>query len=135
MAGEYAGTALNLQWIYSGGTVTLSGRYRTFSKSDSITTYPVDAAADTDMTYIRGIKDRTLNVGVLAVADGTATYDALAAGTYGTLLVSPEGTATGKRKESYPAYSLGVNVTEPYNNAVEWSIDFQGNGAPTHTAW
>jgi hypothetical protein len=39
--------------------------------------------------------------------------------------VQPEGTAVGKVKLTLPCISLGIKWNIPYNNIVEYSIDFQ----------
>lgn len=129
---EYAGSALYLTWIHPGGTAVLSGDFRTFSTTPSVDYYESTAGADTDKTYLSGVKDRTISVSYVDQSDGTVTLDALEEGTQGTLVVSPEGTASTKRRETYPAISGGASRNEPYNNVVEISITFQGNGAVTY---
>jgi len=132
---EYAGSALYLQWVTTSGTVTLHGDSRSFSTSPSVDIYETSAGSDTHKGYLPGIKDQTMQVGIVAQADGTVILTQVREGMQGTLFVGPEGTATGKIKETYPAISMGPGRTQPYNNIVEYSITFQQNGAPTYAAW
>lgn len=133
---EYAGSALYLEWIHSGGTTVLSGDFRTFTSSPSVDLYEASAGADPYKSYLPGIKDATMQVGLVAQVDGTALFDALEEGTQGTLRVSPEGTASGKRREVRPAISQGPQRTQPYNDVVSWTIGFQQSGTPTlNDAW
>ena len=132
---EYAGSALYMQWVTTSGTVTYHGDFRTFSTSPSVDLYETSAGADTHKGYLPGIKDQTLQVGSVAQSDGTVILTQSREGMQGTLFVGPEGTATGKIKETYPAICMGAQRTQPYNNVVEYAISFQQNGAPTYAAW
>ena len=132
MPDTYAGSALYLTWIHPSGTAVLSGDFRTFSVTPSVDYYEQSAGADPDKTYLPGIRDRTLAVSYVDQTGGTVTLDALREGVRGTLVVSPEGTATGSRRETYPAISGGASRNQPYNNIVEISITFQGNGTVTY---
>jgi hypothetical protein len=132
---NYAGSALYMEWIHSGGTVVLSGDFRTFSSSPSVDLYETSAGADTHKSYLPGIKDGSLQVGLVEQAGGTVLLAALREGIQGTLVVGPEGTAVTKVKETYPAICQGANRTQPYNNVPELSISFQQNGAPTYAGW
>ncbi len=133
---EYSGSALYLEWIYSGGTVNLTADSRTFSSSVTIELYDSTAGSDAYKTFVTGMRDSVISTTLVTQSDGTVLLDALFAGTSGTVRVSPEGTASGKRRELYPAISQGVVRDEPYNNVVTYQISWQGNGAPTLTgAW
>ena len=62
-------------------------------------------------------------------ATGTALYTACVEGAQGTLIVGPEGTATGKQKITIPAISMGVTWNQPYNELVTIDSPFQESGA------
>lgn len=126
---EYTGQNLYMAWIYSGGTVVLSTDFRTVSTNQSIGLADASAGADTDKTYLVTIKDKTISYAGVHQAGGTVLKAALEAGTGGTVILAPEGTATGKPKEQYPAISMGAKLNYPYSDVVEVSVDFQGNGA------
>ena len=128
---EYSGSALYLQWVYSGGTVTIHSDFRTFTLNKSITTYDTTAGADSSMTRIAGIKDANWSVNYLAQVGGTATEDAFAEGTEGTLYAGPEGTASGKRKFTLPGIVTAYNINQPYNNVVEHTINWEETAAIT----
>ena len=125
----YSGKNLYINWIYSGGTVTISGDYRTLDYTPSIDLYDQTAGSDEAKTYITGVKSGQAKLVALMQAGGTAVSNALAEGNEGTLIVGPEGTATGKQKLTIPAIAMGAKVRIPYNNNVELSCDFTQNGA------
>lgn len=132
---EYAGSQLWLSWVWSGGTVSLNGDFRTFSTSPEVELYEQTAGSDAYKTYIAGVKTATCEVSLVAQAGGTALAAALREAVPGTLIVGPEGTATGTIKETYPCFSMGLRRTQPYNNVVEYNVTFQMNGTPTYAAW
>ena len=124
----YAGSSLSVQWIHSGGTVTLEGDFRQFSITPSVDLYDQTAGSDAYKTRIVGVKDSQASFSAVMQSGGTALTNALASGTDGTLIAGPEGTASGKQKITLPAIAMGVKYTIPYNNVVEMTCDWQGNG-------
>lgn len=126
---DYTGKDLYLTWIHSGGTAVLSSDFRTVSTNPTVGLANVTAGADDDATYIATVKDATIEYGALMQAGGTILKAALCEGTGGTLVISPEGTASGKAYESYPAISMGAKMSYPYAEVVEISCSFQKNGA------
>ena len=125
----FSGKSLHVDWVYSGGTVTLSGDYTQFTHTPSVALYEQTAGADDDRSFVVGEKDRTLAITARHQSSGTALLSSLVEGTEGTVYWSPEGTAAGKPKYSCPAISQGASENYPYNNVVEISVTFQGNGA------
>ena len=126
---EITGNNLVANWVYSGGTVALNTDFRTLSINPNIDLAETTAGADTDKTYIPTIKDATIEWSGLYQSAGTALVRALEAGTNGTLTVYPEGTASGKQKDIYPAIAMGAKINVPYADVVEISCTFQKNGA------
>ena len=138
---ELLGNNAVITWTYgTAGTVTLNADYRTWSVSPSQDKYEITAGADSYKGYIRGAKDFTAQYTGMDQAGGTPTsgtvgFDvAFAMGTDGTLVVQPEGTATGKQKWTYPCFT----TTDPetaisYNGPCEITISWQGNGAWTRS--
>lgn len=126
---DYTGKDLYMTWVHSGGTAVLSSDFRTVSHNPTVSLANVTAGGDTDATYIARIKDATIDIGLLMQSGGTVLKAALCEGTGGTLIISPEGTASGKAYESFPAISLGAKMSYPYAEAVEVSCSFQKNGA------
>lgn len=131
MAEFIAGPTMTLSWIYSGGTVSLAGDYRTCTWSPSVAYVDSSAGSDTHVQRLTALKDATASVTLVAQTGGTVLNTALAPGVGGTLIISPEGTAAGKRKITFPCYSDGASSDFPYSDIVAISCGFTGNG--THT--
>ncbi len=126
---EYTGKNLDVKWYpSSGGTIDLSGDYRSLSYKPTIGKVSSTAGSDNFESYLMTTKDTVLDyTGVMQTA-GTALEDALTEGTFGTLIVGPEGTASGKRKYIVPAYAMGGNFNYQYKETVEIACQFQGSG-------
>jgi hypothetical protein len=125
---EYSGSAIVMNWIYSGGTVTLTGDQRSVNISPSIDFIDTTAGADPRRKRLASIADVTVSWSALMQTGGTAIEDALAEGAAGTLIVQPEGTAAGKRKYTIGAFSQGAKLNFPYSDAVEITCDWMGDG-------
>jgi len=120
-----------VSWVWTGGTASLNGDYKTVSITESIDTAETTAGADAYKTYIPTIKSASIDYSGLFPSGtaGTAVAAALAAGNQGTLIVAPEGTAAGKLVRSYPAICTGPKLNTPYSDVVEISCTFVSNGA------
>jgi len=128
---EFTGKNLVVTWVHPGGTIDLSGDYRTLSYKPSIGMVNATAGSDAFESYLATVKDTSISLTAVQQSAGTATEDALIEGTFGTLTIQPEGTATGKRKYTIPAFALGANFDWKYNDTVELKVDFQGSGTRT----
>ena len=136
MATEYVGgTAMVLQWIYSGGTLSLAADTRNVSWKPSIETIDTTAGSDTVRTYINSFKSATASIAMVDQTNAAGTASALDAGVRGTLIIGPEGTATGKRKITFPSMSGGANYAYPYDGIVEITCDFVATGAYTDSTY
>ena len=136
MANKFSGSALYAEWVYSGGTVVLSGQQRSLSLSPSVDLLDGTAGSDADKEYLAGVKDATVSYsGVMSGMADSPTFmaveAALAEGVSGTLYFGPQGTTSTYRKYTVPAISLGPSITIPYDDVVEISNEFQKNGALT----
>jgi hypothetical protein len=131
----YAGSALYMAWIYSGGTVVLSGDFRTVNINRTLEIIDATAGADTYREKLHSFGDTEVTWTSVMQADGTALQTALAQKTYGTVVVGPEGSATGKPKFQVAAYSVGPTFNIAYNDIVEFSCSWISNAAPVETAW
>lgn len=131
---EFTGSSLVLSWIWSGGTVSLAGDYRSVSWNPTIAYADITAGSDANIGRLTTLKDATASVTLADSSPGTATYAALGAGVGGTLLIQPEGTATGKRKITFPCFSDGATYAYTYNDTTTLSVNFTGNGAYTDGA-
>jgi hypothetical protein len=132
---EYSGSALVFQWINPAGTLALTGDHRRVSVSPSIDLIERTAGSDEFKGYLDGPKDGNISYEGVKQSGGTAAEDALREGTHGTIILGPEGTATGMRKSTYPAISMGPNDEFPYADLAIMSVEFQQNGAPTHSVY
>jgi len=135
MAEFIAGPTMVLSWIWSGGTTSLAGDYRTCSWNPSVDYVDTSAGSDTHKGRLTALKDATASVTLVAQTAGTAINAALAPGVAGTLIIGPEGTTTGKRKISFPCYSDGATYEHPYADIVAISAGFTGNGAHTDSTY
>ncbi len=129
---EYTGANLSVNWICAAGTIALSGDYRSLSYKPTIGKVAATAGSDAFESYLMTTKDTVIDYSGVMQSAGTALEDALVEGTFGTLIVGPEGTATGKRKYTIPAFSMGGNFNWQYKDTVEISCQFQGSGTRTN---
>lgn len=132
----FSGSALYLAWVYSGGTVTLQGDFRQFEWTPSLSLIDSTAGADTFREYIPGIGESgNIALSMVMQQNGTALIQALAKGNQGTLIYGPEGTASGKPKSTIPAISKGPAYTQPYDDVVEFKVEFQQSAAHTDASF
>jgi hypothetical protein len=132
---KFNGKGLIVNWIYSGGTVVLSGNSTQFTFNQSGALYEATAGADAAKNFVTGELDSSASLAARHEAGGTALYNALLANTAGTLIIAPEGTAATKQKITMPAISQGAGLNIPYNNVVDLSCSWQGNGTVTYGAY
>lgn len=120
-----------INWIWTGGTLSLNGDYRSVSMAETTDLAETTAGNDTHKTHIATIKSASIDYTGLfpTTAAGTVIMGALAAGNEGTLVVYPEGTAAGKLSRSYPSIATGPKLNIPYSDVVEISCTFTSNGA------
>lgn len=137
MAG-FAGSALVVTWIQAAATTVLTGDHKSLTYTPTINLYDETAGADGNKKYIPGTKDGTMtfnaNMQGGTGAGGTATYSTLTEGNIGTLEWEPEGTASTKPNYAAPVISQGVQSSEPYDNVVEVTVNFQQNGLRVESA-
>lgn len=131
----YAGSALYFAWIYSGGTVVPSADFRTVTYTPNISLYPETAGADAAELFVAGVKSGQASFTGVMQASGTAISNAFAEGSSGTMIIAPEGTATGKQKITIPAIAMGARYSVPYNDVVELAADFTQNGVRTDSSY
>jgi hypothetical protein len=124
-----AGPNMILQWITAAGTQTLNADYREVEWNPSVAYVETTAGQDTQVGRIPTIKDASAAVTLLGQTGGTALVAALPAGQAGTLIIGPEGTASGKRKITFPSYADGAKQTFPYADVSQITCGFTGAGA------
>lgn len=130
---EYAGSATVTQWIWSGGTITMSAEERTVNVNPSIELYDATAGASGSRERLGGVKDANIvwqgvaQDSTTALLSGTAYATALKEGNVGTVIVAPYGTVAGSLKYTLPAISMGSQLTSPYANVSELAVTFTNN--------
>jgi hypothetical protein len=127
----FSGSSLYVEWIHSGGTLVLTGEQRTFSYKPGVKLLDQTAGSDVADSFIKGTKNGNASIELVQQAGGSATFNALVEGAYGTLIWGEEGTATGKPKHTIAAYSMGPNVTHPYAGVSVLTCAFTQDGART----
>ena len=136
MAQEYiAGPLWVIQWIYSGGTINFGQDARSASWTPSVEFVDATAGADTVRKRLAQFKDATFSMSLVDQTNAAGTASALDAGTGGTIIFGPEGTATGKRKITFPSFSQGAKYNWPFDNVAEVTCDFVANGAYTDSTY
>ena len=136
MATEYiSGSTMVLQWIYSGGTISFATDQRSVSWSPSIETVDATAGSDTVRKRLTTFKDSTASISLVDQTNSAGTASALDAGVSGTLIIGPEGTATGKRKITFPSFSQGAKYSWPFDGVAEITCDFLANGTYTDSTY
>jgi len=128
MPTRFVANAAVIQWIWSGGTITLQGDYRKLDITTSIKEAVGTAGSDAREQRYPTVKDTKVAIQLVADVGGTAVLAALAEGVIGTLIVGPEGTATNKPKTTVSAICQGAD--QHYAYATESLIDctFDGDG-------
>ena len=129
MAEFLAGPTMVLTWTSNVGTISLAGDYRTCTWDPKIAYEDVSAGSDTQVGRLTALKDATAQVEIVNQTGGTAIQAALQPGIAGTLVIQPEGTATNKRKITFPAYCDGGAFSFPYANVSVTTVAFTGGGA------
>jgi len=130
---EFTGSALVFSFIGSAGTATLTGDHRTASITTSVGLAKATAGSDAWDSNLTTVKSWSASWSGVMQSNGTAIEDCVAEGILGTVTIGPEGTAAGHRKYTGACYAMGAKPGWPYDNAVEFSVEFTGNGALTRT--
>lgn len=112
------------------GSDTLT-HVRSATVTSAINTVDITAAADTYRGIVTTVTSFEASVEML-YDDTTDLFDTeLAVGASATLIVNPEGTATGQIKISGTAVVTGVEFSVPYDGVVVNTVSFTSNSALT----
>jgi len=112
------------------GSDTLT-HVRSASVTSAINMVDITAAADTFRGQITTVTSFEATVEML-YDDTTDLFDTeLAPGSSQTLIVNPEGVASGAIKISGTAFVTGVQFSAPYDGLVVASVSLSGNSALT----
>lgn len=129
---KYAGEDLVMTWQGQD----ISGVSRALEIEEEATEIDVTAYGSADYEYITTRKKQrrgSFTVMDSRGAEGTALEVLLNAGQSGTLVWSPEGTATGKRRKEVEAVILRSRKSYPHDDAVSFSTEIRLSGGVTET--
>lgn len=126
---KISGQNLIVQWIYSGGTVTLD-TIRNFESSAEQESADATAGSDAYRNYVKTVKSRGAS-GEVIMKDyangGSALRAAMAEGNSGTLLWGVEGTATGSPKHGFSGFISNSTEASPFDDVdvlnIEWMMN------------
>ena len=117
----------------------ISGDFTSVSFSEEEDLIDVTAGDDTYHYYLP-LNRKDGECSIESFWAGTATFQALAVGSAGTLLIGPRGTATGATP-SNPKYTWDRvvvktrEVEHPFDNSVTYSVTFQFSSALAESAY
>jgi len=136
---EYAGSAVVVQWIHSGGTLSMQGECRSCGVSSSMETIDATAGSDISKVFLPSFAEWEVTwEGVAqdnttAATSGTAYTTALAVGKLGTVIVGPFGTAGSAVKYTMPAFCQGHSTNIVYNDVVTLSTSWKTSSGGSMT--
>ena len=132
---EYAGSAVVVQWIWSGGTLLMSPETRTCTVTPSQDTIDATAGQDTSKQFLSSFTSWDVSWDGVAQngTAGTVYATALQPGNLGTLNIGPYGTAGSALKYSMPAFAKGAAITMPYADVTTISTSWQTSSGGTMT--
>jgi hypothetical protein len=126
---EYSGTALQVIWSYSGGSINMHTDFRTFTYTPAVDLYETTAGADPAKTYLAGVKSGQASYNGVDQSGSFATFGTfLIEGAIGTIVYKPNGTAGGQYHGTIPAIVMGVSYNNPYAGVTEVSVAWTQNG-------
>lgn len=132
---EYAGSAVVAQWIWSGGTLNISGDTRSCAITPSMETIDATAGQDTSKQYLPSFTDWEVTWDGVAQngTAGTVYSQAMLPGNLGTINIGPYGTAGSALKFSMPAMCMGAAISMPYSDVVSLSTSWKTSSGGTAT--
>jgi hypothetical protein len=134
------GKAMYADWIWSGGTVQVTGDQTTLDLSRAVST--VNAAAGSETSEYA--KATLKNYGVSGElyfkgTAGTAVLAALAESNEGTLRWGAMGSASGMPKGQLAAVVTKQDIKHPFDNLIVVSVEWAGQGPlisdPNSATW
>ena len=129
---KYVGRSLVIQFIDSNGTITISNQFNQFDTKWQTEFTEVSTGNAFDKAYLPTLADMTATYKGLSNGTasplGTADLFRLEPQDFGTVIYAPLGTASGMPKGGFAAYVKSQDITYPYANKVEVSLEFQRSG-------
>jgi hypothetical protein len=130
---SYLGKNASVVWTAAtGGTISMAADFRTLNYAPAVDLVEDTAGPDAAKTYVASLLSGQVQFSGVDQSGSMAVWaTALLEGRGGTLVIGPEGTATGKQKLTIPAICMGANLTWPYNNICELAVTWTQNGSRT----
>lgn len=124
------GTNQSLQWIHSGGTVSLTGDITNVAYMREGETADATAGADGWRGSIPTVKkvSATAKMHYIGTA-GSAAFGSAVLNVAGTVIWGPKGTAAGNPKAGFPGYITKYNFDSPFDNVITLDVEFVASGA------
>jgi len=117
------------------GSTVLSTRYTTVDTDESVALVDKSAGSDTHDSFLAALASGSLSVGFNHNAGDTATWNAVAPGTEGTLIYAPEGTATTKPKHTVVCIVENRQSKIAYNDLRRMTVSFKTQEAVTQSVY
>lgn len=133
---KYSGKELVVHWLSGGGTVDLTADSRTFEYNEEASEIDVttrENAVNDEQDFLGGPTGRTWQYSALDTRGTNQAWAQLDINDTGTLMWYPEGTASGKRKESALVLLRQRQYQSPYNDAVTVTMGGRLTSAITKT--
>jgi len=136
---EFRGTALVVEVIHSGGTITMQDQYRSIKIPFSRDAVDSSAGTGDPREFLPGLTQFTVSYEGLhngtATPMGTADIKTLRSITNGTVRISEFGTATGQHRYLAPGFITKVDADVKYDDVATCNWEWQGSGALTEGVW
>lgn len=118
--------------LYVSFNGTAISPVRSITIDDESPEIDATAAADTRGVFVSGVPLSSWSVEAMDDDTTDTTFSALQPGTSGSLIVAPQGTATGKKKISYTdAIALKRSRATPYADVVMVTASGRVNASET----
>lgn len=137
ISGRYrGGKTAYVQWIWSGGTVTLHEDYTELDVDKKIELLDGTAGNAADKELVDGVKEASIRLKyydtVTGTNGGTVLEAAMAEGNFGTLVWGRHGTVAGKPKRGYACYVESFKMGVPSGKLAEADVQFRSSGAAVY---
>jgi len=128
---KYSGADLHLRWIHDGGTTDFADTYLNVTWNEEQQASDSTAGADEYMNSVKTLKDVSVDIELIEKkygSGGSALQAAFRPGTSGTIIVSPEGTASGNPRLGGEFFVGTAPRTFAFNEAVKRTINLVHEG-------
>lgn len=132
---HFSGSALYARVIWGtsdgvlSGTVTVTGDQRSLGWNEDTDKAETTAGSDAAKSFVNTVRDTQIDLTLLDNgASGSALYQALSVGYWGTIEFGHLGSATGSPKYSCKYFVESLDTEYPYKDEVERNYTLQRSG-------